>query len=191
VVVGHSSGGSIACGLVVRHPEVVRHAVLYEPPLFAVLPNGQELVAGMRAATDQAVAEGGPRHAMEVFMRSVVGDEVADMWFEFADPAERDRGLDNGAVLFPIELPWAARFVPDREGMRASGVPLTVVAGAENRESWFGAAASWLAEGTAADHVELPGGHVGFITHSEQFVRWCVVYQDSMTGTTTGGPPGN
>jgi pimeloyl-ACP methyl ester carboxylesterase len=40
IVVGHSGGASIACGLVARHPELVRHAVLYEPPLLAVVPNG-------------------------------------------------------------------------------------------------------------------------------------------------------
>jgi hypothetical protein len=52
----------------------------------------------------------------------------------------------------------------------ASGVPLTVVAGAENRDTWLGAAASWLVEGTGADRVELPGGQVGFVTHPEQLV---------------------
>lgn len=170
VVVGNSSGASITCALVVRHSKVVRHAVVYEPPLPAVLPNGQELVAGLQAVTDQAMAEGGPRRAMEVFLRSVVDDAVVDRWLEVTDPAQRDRVLDNGAVLFPIEMPWIADFVPDWEGMRASGVPLTVVAGADNRDTWFGAAARWLAEGTGADQVELPGGHVGFVTHPEQFI---------------------
>ena len=66
-----------------------------------------------------------------------------------------------------IELPAFAEFVPDREGMRASGVPLTVAVGAENRDTWYGAAAAWLAEGTGADLVELPGGHGGFVSHQE------------------------
>jgi pimeloyl-ACP methyl ester carboxylesterase len=170
VVVGHSAGGSIACSLVVRHPELVRHAVLYEPPLLAVVPDSEQIVAGMRATTDQAMAEGGPRAAMEAFMRGVVGDEVADMWFQMTDPAEQDRVLDNGTVRFGIEMPWVTCFVPDRDGMRASGVPLTVVAGADNPHTWFGAAAAWLAEGTGADRVELPGGHVGFVTHPQAFV---------------------
>jgi pimeloyl-ACP methyl ester carboxylesterase len=169
-IVGHSAGAAVACRLVAGHPELVRQAVLYEPPLFAVVPNGEQIVAGIRPAVEQAMAAGGPRRAMEVFMRGNVGDEVFDTWFELAEPAERDRVLDNGAVLFPIEMPWLACFVPDRDGMRASGVPLTVVAGAENRDTWFGAAASWLVEGTGADRAELPGGHVGFVTHPEAFI---------------------
>jgi hypothetical protein len=49
-------------------------------------------------------------------------------------------------------------------------VPLTVVAGEQSRDTWFGAAAAWLAEGTGADRVELPGGDVGFVTHPQAFV---------------------
>lgn len=98
------------------------------------------------------------------------GGSIICHWFESAEPEQRARVLDNGAVLFPIEMPWVACFVPDRAGMRATGVPLTVVTGVDNRDTWFGAAAAWLAEGTGANRVELPGGHIGFITHPEAFV---------------------
>ena len=49
MVVGRSGGGSVACSLVARHPAVVRHAVIYEPPLSAVVPDGAEVVADYRA----------------------------------------------------------------------------------------------------------------------------------------------
>jgi hypothetical protein len=78
--------------------------------------------------------------------------------------------LDNGAVLFSIEMPAVAAFVPDRDGMRASGVPLTVVAGAHSCDTWLGAGAAWLAEGTGADRVELPGGHVGFVSRPRELI---------------------
>jgi hypothetical protein len=50
-------------------------------------------------------------------------------------------------------------------------VPLTAVAGHENRDIRLGSGAAWLAEGTGADRVELPGGHVGFVTHPQAFVE--------------------
>jgi pimeloyl-ACP methyl ester carboxylesterase len=171
VVVGHSGGASIACSLVERHPELVRHAVLYEAPLLAVMPDGEAVVAGLQATVDRAMAEGGPRRAMEAFMRLNAGDQVVDELFASLPPAQVDMVLGNGEVFFPIELPAFAAFVPDRERMRASGVPLTVAVGADNRDTWFGAASAWLAGGTGAKLVELPGGHVGFLTHPEPFVE--------------------
>jgi hypothetical protein len=129
------------------------------------------MVAGIRAVIEPAMAEGGPRHAMEVFIRGNAGDEVADQWFESLDPSGRDRILDNGAVFFPIQLPAFAAFIPDRNRMQASGVPLTVAVGAEHRDTWYGAAAAWLAEGTGADLIELPGGHGGFVSHPQKFIE--------------------
>lgn len=169
-VVGHSAGASVACELVARHPRVVRSALLYEPPLFAIVPDGPGIVAGMRAALEPVLAADGPRQAMAAFMRMNAGDEVFEQWSAAAGPAQRDRVLDNGAVLFGVELPWVATFVPDREAMRTSGVPLTVVLGADDGDTVFGAAAAWLAEGTGADRVEMPGGHAGFVTYPEEFL---------------------
>jgi pimeloyl-ACP methyl ester carboxylesterase len=170
VVAGHSAGASIACGLVARHPDVVRHAVSYEPPLLAVLPNAEEVVGGFRAMVDQAMAEGGPRRAMEVFIRANAGDAAYELWFASIDPTYRERIFGNAATFFAIELSAFARFIPDRDRLRASGVPLTVVVGEDNRDGWYGAAAHWLVEGTGATLVELPGGHGGFVTHQDELV---------------------
>jgi putative intracellular protease/amidase len=46
-----------------------------------------------------------------------------------------------------------------------------VAVGAENRHTWYGAATAWLAEGTGADLVELPGGHGGLFTHPQALVE--------------------
>ena len=170
IVVGHSGGASIACSLVARHPALVRHAVVYEPPLLAALPNGEAVVGGVRAMVDQAMAEGGPRHALDVFIRANAGDAAYESWLASTDPALRERIFGNAATFFSIELPAFATFVPDRDRLRATGVPLTVVVGEDNRDGWYGPAARWLVEGSGASLVELPGGHGGFVTHPEAFV---------------------
>jgi pimeloyl-ACP methyl ester carboxylesterase len=170
VVVGHSGGASIACSLVARHPAVVRHAVLYEPPLLAVVPDGEAVVTGFQAMVEQAMVEGGPGRALEGFMRANAGDAAYEAWFAAADPALRERIFGNAAAFFSIELPAFATFVPDRDHLRTSGVPLTVAVGEDNREGWYGAAARWLVEGTGAGLVEMPGGHAGFETHKEELV---------------------
>lgn len=166
-VVGHSSGATITCSLVVRHPELVRHAVVFEPPLLAVVPDGRAITAGLRTSAEQAMAEGGPALAMERFLRGNLGDEG----FASVDAATRSRMLANGSVFFSAEMPAFAPFVPDRPAMRDSGVPLTVVTGADNRHTWFGTAAAWLAEGTGARRVELPGGHGALQGHPREVVE--------------------
>jgi pimeloyl-ACP methyl ester carboxylesterase len=171
VTVGHSSGASIVCSLVARHPKVVRHAVSYEPPLLAVIPQGEQVVAGFRAAIEQAMAEGGPRQAMEMFMRTNAGDEGFEHWWATNEPAMRERMMDNAEVFFEIELPAVARFVPAVAAMLASAVPLTVVVGEDNRDTWIGAAADWLVAETGAQRLELPGGHAGFDSHPDALVN--------------------
>ncbi len=134
-----------------------------------MVPGGAAIAARFEAAAQEAMAAGAPRQAMEVFLRGAAGDDIFEIWAQ-NDPVQQDRVLDNGTVFFGIDLPSFARFVPDRGAMRASGVRLTVVVGQENRENWLGAGATWLAEGSGAELVELPGGHLGFITHPEALV---------------------
>ena len=172
VVVGHSGGASIASAIVARDPEVVRHAIMYEPPLLAVVPNGTEVVGGFQATVERAMAEGGPRRAMEVFIRANAGDAGYEAWVASTDPEFRERMFGGAATFFEIELPAFAAFVPDRDRLRASGVPLTVVVGEDNQAGWYGAAARWLLDGAGANAslVEMPGGHAGFETHQDEFV---------------------
>jgi pimeloyl-ACP methyl ester carboxylesterase len=171
LVLGHSGGASIACAVIARHPDVVRHAIAYEPPLIAVVPDGADIVEQFTAMVDQALAAGGPRHAMEMFMRANAGDAAFEEWRASADPALLERIYANAETFFSIELPAFASFVPDLERMRGSDVPLTVVVGNDNLDTWYGAAAYWLAEGTDARLERLPGGHGGFVTHQEAFLE--------------------
>jgi pimeloyl-ACP methyl ester carboxylesterase len=170
LVVGHSGGASIACELVAHHPAAVRHAVVYEPPLFAAIPGGDEIVAGLRAAVEPVYAEHGHRAAMEAFLRANVSQEVADTVLGSMNREDLDRVLDNGAVFIPIELPVFASYLPDVDRMRASGVPMTVVTGVDSADGWAGAVARWLTGRTGATAVNLSGGHVGFYSNPEELV---------------------
>jgi hypothetical protein len=76
------------------------------------VPDGEAVVAGFQDVIDQAMTEGVPRRAMEAFMRANAGDEIVDQLLASVPPAVLDRILDNGAVLFELELPMFAGFVP-------------------------------------------------------------------------------
>ena len=89
------------------------------------------------------------------------GDQPVDELFASLPPAQRDLILDNGEVLFPIELPAFAAFVPDRERMRAGGVPLTVAVGAENATPGWGPRRRGWRTAPAPSSSSCPAGTSG------------------------------
>ena len=50
------------------------------------------------------MAAGGPRRAMEVFIRANAGDEAYETWLAATGPAYRERLFGNAATFFAIEL---------------------------------------------------------------------------------------
>jgi pimeloyl-ACP methyl ester carboxylesterase len=45
---GTSGGGVIVLNVILRHPDVLRGAIVHEPALFAVLPDVAAAMAGLR-----------------------------------------------------------------------------------------------------------------------------------------------
>jgi hypothetical protein len=75
---GTAAAGSITCELLARHPEVVAHAVVFEPPLFSAVPGGDQVAAQVRSTVEPILRERGPRQAMRTFLGAMVTDAVAE-----------------------------------------------------------------------------------------------------------------
>jgi pimeloyl-ACP methyl ester carboxylesterase len=166
-VLGSSGGAVILLELVVRHPDVVRLALVHEPPLVTVLPNGAEVGAELQAMVEQGMARGGPRAAAELFIRVNAGDET----FVNLEPAMRSRMLDNAETFFSREVEAFVSYQPDVQGLRTSGVRITALAGVDSRGAYYSDAARALAENTGCSFVEVPGAHVPYMTCPDAFVR--------------------
>lgn len=169
VVHGHSAGGIILTSLALRRPDVLRGAIFHEPA-YVVTPGGQETFAGLQQRLGEAMAEGGPAHGMEVFLRWADGDEA----FESLDTAFRDRMLGDAEIL-GLEMGPLLSYMPTPEQLAAIEVPCVVVAGADNRDPgathhWAHEASQWMAESLGAPLVETPGAHGSMITHAQAFV---------------------
>ena len=171
VVYGHSSGGMILTSLVLRRPDLLRGAVFQEPAFAAATPSGRDAMAGLQQLVGDAMAEGGPRLAMERFLRFADGDEV----YESFDPEFRARMLGDGEVAF-LEMEPILRYLPTPEQLASIEIPCAVVAGADNRDPatplhWLHAAAQWTADGLGAPLVETPGAHLPQATHLPALVE--------------------
>jgi pimeloyl-ACP methyl ester carboxylesterase len=163
-VVGTSVGAVILLNLLLRHPEVLRGAIVHEPMLVAVLANAAEVGAMLQAMAEAELTKGGPRGALEVFTRANVGDAT----FERLDPALRERMLGNAEVVFGVELEAFGSWVPDTEALAAVRVPVQVVAGAESRDAYYYDAVPWVAEQLGTELREVPGAHAPYLAQPEE-----------------------
>src|SRR4051794_11572630 len=68
VVYGNGFGALVALDLLVRRPDLVRAAVLVDPPLFAFVPEATEVLSTERLLLEEALREGGPELAVERWM---------------------------------------------------------------------------------------------------------------------------
>lgn len=160
-VFGTSSGAIITLELVARHPDLVKRAIVHEPPLYEALPDADDHHVQLQQLVGDAMAHGGPPAVIERLLRDVAGVPLG------AVPAAlRDRALGNGNVFVGIELPGMAGYLPSLSALRASGVPVLPVSGAATHGP-FRAIATWLADGLGVAPKQMDGGHVPYVTHPD------------------------
>lgn len=164
---GTSGGGIILMNLLLRRPEVLRGAVVHEPPLMPVLADPEAAMAGLQAMADEAMARGGPPAALEVFLRHYAGEQN----FERFDPELRERIFGNAELFFGIEMEAFVSYVPDAERLEQSEVPLVAALGRESVYPELVETSRWLAEQAGAELVEVPGAHAGYFEHPREWAE--------------------
>ena len=71
-VCGAGLGAVAALDLLLRRPETVRAAALIEPPLLAFLPDATEGLSADRRAIEEAIRDGGPEAALDLYLRGAL-----------------------------------------------------------------------------------------------------------------------
>ena len=170
IVFGTSAAASILADLCLRHPHVLSGAIFHEPAFPSGIPDPGPVLAGRKALIEEGMARGGPRAAMEAYLRWVAGDEV----YESLDPQLRDRLLGNAEVLFGIEMAAYLAYEPTPGQLAAIRVPRAVTAGADNRDGaaaghWRYEVAQWLAAHLQTTVIDLPGAHMGYLGQPGHF----------------------
>ena len=160
VIFGSSGGATVAVEVLVRHPDLVSGMVVHEPALPSVLTDEER-----RGAPQQderigiAMRESGPRAAIEVRLRLVIGDEV----WEAQDESLRQRMLGNAETLFFVESEAWGRYRPNEDALRAFGRGVFVLTSAGSPPLNL-SIRDWLIDripGAAAG--TLPGRHVPYL----------------------------
>lgn len=123
VLGGYSMGGRLALGLVLRHPQLVRRAVLLGT--HPGLPSPEEREA--RVAADEAWARRLEEDGLEAFCAAWDASPL----FALRPTPPRD-GLHAAGLATALRRLGLGRMPPRWEALRANRVPLTWVVGAED-----------------------------------------------------------
>jgi pimeloyl-ACP methyl ester carboxylesterase len=110
VACGAGLGAVVALELILRHRDRVRAAVMIEPPLLALTPEATEGLSGDRVRIGEALSEGGPGAAVDLYLRGglpYLGPGAERIPAEIGDRA-RERPMSLFAELGSVPA-WTLR----------------------------------------------------------------------------------
>ncbi|MEV6331292.1 alpha/beta hydrolase [Streptomyces sp. NPDC051909] len=174
-VFGSSSGAIVGLALLAARPDRVRRLVAHEPPLVELLADPAPYRAHYAEVRDLLRTKG-LGAAMARFAESPDGRKPEGE--QEAGTAELPAGIRPMAARMGANMPVFLEHVlcpfsssaPDIEGLRAAAGKLVLGVG---RESADQVPLAWptrrLAELTGAEIVDFTGGHLGCVTHPEEF----------------------
>ncbi|MBI4277867.1 MAG: alpha/beta hydrolase [Armatimonadetes bacterium] len=166
LMMGSSGGARIGVDVLRRYPQLVTGAVLSEPPLFALDPEGaRAFVAEIKTRLEHAVAAGGSRAAVDAFF-----DCVCPGLWRTLDEARRERYRANHVELFGDLRMQPYQITPN--DLSNTQTPCLVIRGSESHPFLRHVAELLVRALPHARLLELAGaGHVTYAEKPEEFAR--------------------
>ena len=177
-VFGTSSGGVFALCLMVRHPGLVRGAILHEPGLYALVDNFDAVRAPMRALVQEA--NGGRWAARCGRALLVLRGRDDDGWNRLA-PALRERLRATASTLFEVELGTYELYLPDEQTLAALSAPVRLLV-SEDGLPFFAEIADRLGQRLGVDVATTPGRHDGYHEYPSAFADALRPFLRELTG---------
>ena len=177
-VIGNSMGALIGLELTVRHPDLVRLAVVHEPPVYRLL-KGEEQEEALRshAEVHDAYQRDGLAAAMKL-MIARSGVDINDREPDVHSPATLQPDSQSVAqhfgdlqYLLTWDLPAANRYKPDLAALRAAKAKIIPAIGMNSKGIAASRCTMALAQVLNAAVIEFPGGHTGYVLRPKAFAE--------------------
>lgn len=138
LVFGGSAGGIVALRLALRHPDLIRRALVFEPGYLRQVPGGEalQLLANPAVAEHLATHPGDWAGAFAAFGRAIAPASNVDHRGFFAPPrgrewyAEREDG--NAEALVRDDIPILTRELVDEAGLVSAAVDIRFSFGSDS-----------------------------------------------------------
>jgi pimeloyl-ACP methyl ester carboxylesterase len=172
-VFGSSSGAIVAIATLERHPDLIRTVVVHEPPLASVLPDAERWLQ-FYADLFQTYRTSGVEAARKAF-RAGMGMEATTKASRKTElpPDQLEEMLArirrNYVFWFEHELLPYPAYRPDLVLLKSLSDKLILAGGELSRDGFPYRPNTILAQHTGNEIVHLPGGHVGYVTHPDEF----------------------
>jgi len=163
VVFGTSGGAEVALELLARDQEVMRGAIIHEPPLVSLLPH-QDVSDPLTPIFERAQTD--PRGALESFIRM----NSSDAAWESLESATRERMLGNAVNLFQREITQFVSYAPDPQVLRALTVPVVLLRSRDGLP-FGGPVQSWLEAQLGVQGGTLTGHHAPYFDVPQVFAE--------------------
>ena len=163
-VFGASSGGVVALEVLTCHPSVVRALVPFEPPAVRQLPDGQKWVDFFAGIYD-LYRQYGIEPALNKFRQHAFAESDRQVM------ARAPKNEANATYWFEHELRQYPAVDLDLDTLTAHADQIVPVVGRESLGRPTYEVNVELGKKLGQDVIELPGGHVGYVTQSAEFAR--------------------
>src|SRR5262245_26782835 len=174
-VFGSSSGALVALEVLARHPSVVRTLAPHEPPAVKLLPDGQKWV-DFFLAVYELYRQSGIQPALMMFREQAFAEADRQAMARLPTDSSIDANIRefvaaNAVYWFEHELRQYPAVDLDVGALKTHAERILPMAGRESHGyPTFGVSVE-LAKKLGRDFVELPGGHIGFVTQPAEFAR--------------------
>lgn len=177
VLIGSSGGARVVLDVVRRYPHLLAGAVMSEPPVFGLYPEGAGAVLDeLKPLIGQAMETGGPRAAVGAFFEYL----CPGLWRTLPEQV-RDRYRDNSAELFgDLGMP---QYQVSRDDLARIDRPCLVISGSESHPTLQRIARIIAGAIPGCRFVELSGsGHVTYYERPAEFAAAVTSFAEGVTG---------
>jgi pimeloyl-ACP methyl ester carboxylesterase len=169
-VFGNSSGAIIALEVISHYPERVHIVVAHEPPAVNLLPDAAYWRAFFDGVYDTYRQSGVPK-AMHQFASGTVGSVDHQVMEHAMREHTNEYTLSNARYWMEHELRQYPRVELDLDTLAAHAERIVLAGGRDSQDQLPYQPNRVLAQKLGRDIVNLPGGHIGFVSYPAEFAK--------------------